>query len=81
MQQVKQVNMKGKVIMKNYVRTIKKSLLKKEGAGKEIIMEVGLAVVGVALLIIFREQLTNLVTSLLTNATTKINDLFSVTVG
>ncbi len=54
-----------------------KNLMKvKDDGGKEIIIEVGLAVIGVALLIVFRTQIANLVNSIVTRATNEINSLF-----
>lgn len=48
----------------------------KDCGGKEIIMEVGLAVIGVALLILFRSQVSTMVTTILGKATQKIETLF-----
>ena len=48
----------------------------KDNGGKEIIMEVGLAVIGVALLIVFRKQISDLTESLVKEASNKINALF-----
>lgn len=55
---------------------IKNMSLKKKFGGKEIIIEVGLAVVGVALLIVFREQATSLVKTLVSNTSSQISNLF-----
>lgn len=56
---------------------VSKFLSKKELGGKEIIVEVGLAVIAVALLLVFRTEINELVTTLISAATTKINDLFT----
>lgn len=49
---------------------------KKDNGGKEIIVEVGLAVIAVALLIIFRQAIANLTTTIVSNAQSKIIELF-----
>lgn len=54
----------------------KKELMVKDEGGKEIIVEVGLAVIGVALLLIFREEITTLVKELIGAAKNNINKLF-----
>ena len=56
---------------------LRKELMVKDEGGKEIIVEVGLAVIGVALLIVFRTAITNLVQSLITEATSNIRSLFN----
>jgi hypothetical protein len=48
----------------------------KDSGGKEIIIEIGLAVIGVALLIVYRNQIATLVKNLMANITTKINKMF-----
>lgn len=55
----------------------KKEMMVKDEGGKEIIVEVGLAVIAVALLIVFRNAITTLVTNLINNAERNINDLFT----
>ncbi len=55
---------------------LKKEMMVKDEGGKEIIVEVGLAVIGVALLIIFRDSVTGLVKTLINDATTNIQKLF-----
>ena len=55
---------------------LKKELMVKDEGGKEIIIEVGLAVIGVALLIIFRESITDLTQTLINEATVNIRKLF-----
>ena len=54
----------------------KKELMVKDEGGKEIIIEVGLAVIGVALLIVFRSAITNLTQTLINEATENIRSLF-----
>lgn len=55
---------------------LKKELMVKDEGGKEIIIEVGLAVIGVALLIVFRGAITDLTKTLINEATTNIRSLF-----
>ena len=55
---------------------MKRLFAKKDNGGKEIIVEVGLAVIAVALLIIFRQAIATLTTTIVTEASTKINELF-----
>lgn len=55
---------------------MRKLMSVKDCGGKEIIMEVGLAVIGVALLIVFRSQVSSMVTTILGKATEKIQALF-----
>lgn len=55
---------------------MKNMLTVKDCGGKEIIIEVGLAVIGVALLLIFKNQISNLVESLVTLASSNINKMF-----
>ena len=54
----------------------KKEMMIKDEGGKEIIVEVGLAVVAVALLLIFRDAITALVKNLINSAENNINRLF-----
>ena len=56
---------------------LKKELMVKDEGGKEIIIEVGLAVIGVALLIVFRNAITELTQTLINEATSNIRSLFS----
>lgn len=56
---------------------MKKLMVKDEG-GKEIIVEVGLAVISVALLIVYRAAITNLVTELVDECSKAIRSLFQV---
>lgn len=55
----------------------KKEMMVRDEGGKEIIVEVGLAVIGVALLVIFRETAIELVRDLINAAKTNISDLFT----
>lgn len=55
----------------------KKEMMVKDEGGKEIIVEVGLAVIAVALLIVFRGAVTTLVTNLINAAERNINNLFT----
>lgn len=61
---------------------MEKLMAVKDSGGKEVIMEVGLAVIGVALLILFRKHISELVSNILNTAENKINNLFDgATVG
>lgn len=53
--------------------------IKKDFGGKEIIAEVGLAVIAVALIIVFRGGLYTLVTSLVDLTQDNIEKLFTIT--
>lgn len=55
---------------------MKNMLAVKDCGGKEIIIEVGLAVIGVALLMVFKTQISNLVNNLVERASTNINNMF-----
>lgn len=55
---------------------LKKELMVKDEGGKEIIIEVGLAVIGVALLIVYRSAITELTQTLIDEATSNIRSLF-----
>ena len=63
-------------IMKVKTRAVKGKLFNKKRGSKELMIELGLAVVGVVLLIVFREQITNLITTLVTEVTSKIRAIF-----
>ena len=63
-------------IMKVKTRAVKGKLFNKKRGSKELMIELGLAVVGVVLLIVFREQITNLITTLVAQVTSKIKAIF-----
>ena len=54
-----------------------KFLMKKDGGDKAIVVEVGLAVIAVVLLVIFQEQMTTFITTLVSNMTTEIGNILS----
>ena len=56
---------------------LRKELMVKDEGGKEIIIEVGLAVIGVALLIVFRHSIVNLTQELISEAPNNIRFLFN----
>ena len=56
---------------------LRKELMLKDEGGKEIIIEVGLAVIGVSLLIVFRSAITDLTQTLINEATVNIRSLFN----
>lgn len=57
---------------------LKRELMVKDEGGKEIIIEVGLAVIGVALLIVYRAAIVNLVNELVSECTQTIRQLFKM---
>ena len=52
-------------------------ILRKDRGGKEIIAEIGLVVVAVTLLLIFRTQISGIISTIMTKASSEINSLFS----
>ena len=62
---------------KNRVQGIATSVMKKDKGGKEIIVELGLTVVAVALIVVFRTEIKELVDGIMTAATTTITRLFT----
>ena len=54
-----------------------KFLMKKDGGVKAIVVEVGLAVIAVVLLVIFQEQMSTFITTLVSNMTTEIGKILS----
>jgi hypothetical protein len=62
---------------KNKVQGIAATVKKADKGGKEIIVELGLTVVAVALIVVFREQIKTLVDGIMTQATTTITGLFN----
>ena len=69
-------NFKIKLINKMVGADIKNLFRTKKQGGKEIIIEVGLAVIGVALLVIFKDEVGDLITTLVTSVSDKIKALF-----
>ena len=58
-------------------KEVKAAVFGADKGGKEIIVELGLTDVAVALFDVFREQIKTLVDSIMTSATTTITGLFS----
>lgn len=54
------------------------ALAKKDHGGKEIIVELGLAAIAVALLLVYRTEINTLVTGIMSDATTAIGGLFTI---
>lgn len=54
-----------------------KVFMKKDHGGKEIIAEIGLVVVAVTLLLIFRTQISTIISTIMTKASNEIDGLFS----
>jgi hypothetical protein len=71
--------MEGKEMARAMVmmNLLKAKALKKKRGSKELMIELGLAIVGVVLLIVFREQISTLLQTLGTFVTEKIKGLFS----
>ena len=62
---------------KMMMNILKAKVLKKKRGSKELMIELELAIVGVVLLIVFREQISTLLQTLGTFVTEKIKGLFS----
>lgn len=69
----KAMNKANKVAQK-----VKESVMRTDKGGKEIIVELGLAGIAVALLIVYRGEINTLVTNIMTQATTAIQGLFTI---
>ena len=63
---------------KNKVQEMKAAVMAKDNGGKEIIVELGLAAIAVALLMVYRGQINTLVTGIMSQATTTIGNLFTI---
>ena len=61
---------------KMMMNILKAKVLKKKRGSKELMIELGLAIVGVVLLIVFREQISTLLQTLGSFVTEKIKVLF-----
>jgi len=53
-------------------------LMRKDKGGKEIIVEIGIAVIAVALLLIFRDKIKEVVTAVLDAAKLKIDAMMTI---
>lgn len=70
--------MKNLVIKaKSKAQEMKAAVLATDKGGKEIIVELGLTVVAVALIVVFRDQIKILVDNIMGQATTTITNLFN----
>ena len=63
---------------KNKAQEMKAAVMAKDNGGKEIIVELGLAAIAVALLVVYRGQINTLVTGIMGEATTAIIRLFTI---
>ena len=54
------------------------AVMAKDNGGKEIIVELGLAAIAVALLMVYRTEINGLVTGIMSQATTTIGNLFTI---
>ncbi len=62
---------------KTKAQEMKAAVLATDKGGKEIIVELGLTVVAVALIVVFRDQIKILVDNIMGQATTTITNLFN----
>ena len=63
---------------KNKAQEMKAAVMAKDKGGKEIIVELGLAAIAVALLLVYRTEVNTLVTGIMSQATTTIGNLFTI---
>ena len=63
---------------KNKAQEMKAAVMAKDNGGKEIIVELGLAAIAVALLMVYRTEANTLVTGIMSQATTTIGNLFTI---
>ena len=63
---------------KNKAQEMNAAVLAKDKGGKEIIVELGLAAIAVALLMVYRTEVNTLVTGIMSQATTTIGNLFTI---
>ena len=68
-------NLMNKVAAK--AKEVKAAVFGVDKGGKEIIVELGLTVVAVALIVVFRTQIKSLVDTIMSSATTTITGLFT----
>ncbi len=54
------------------------AVMAKDNGGKEIIVELGLAAIAVALLMVYRTEINGLVTGIMSQATATIGNLFTI---
>lgn len=66
------------VCAKNKAKKIVAAVMAKDNGGKEIIVELGLAAIAVALLLVYRTEINTLVTGIMSQATTTIGNLFTI---
>jgi len=67
-----------KVMAENATVKMKGKLLTKKRGGKEILMELGLSLVAVVLLILFRDQIKIVLETIIALVSTKIQALFTM---
>ncbi len=61
----------------NKAQEVKAAVLTTDKGGKEIIVELGLTVVAVALIVVFRTEIKTLIDNIMATATTTITNLFT----
>ena len=62
---------------KNKAQEMKAAMMASDKGGKEIIVELGLTVVAVALIVVFRTEIKGLVDIIMSTATSTISGLFT----
>lgn len=67
-----------KVMAENVTGKMKEKLLTKKRGGKEILMELGLSLVAVVLLILFRDQIKIVLETIIALVSAKIQALFTM---
>lgn len=58
------------------IKKLKEKMILKKNGGKEVFVELGLGIIGVVLLAIFKTQASNLVTSISTQISNAVSSLF-----
>lgn len=59
------------------MKKVKEKLFKKKRGDKSLIIELGLIAVGLALIVIFKNQLSSVITTICTQVTAKISEILS----
>ena len=62
---------------RNKAQEMKTAVMASDKGGKEIIVELGLTVVAVALIVVFRTEIKGLVDTIMSTATSTISGLFT----
>ena len=73
---MKNIIIKAQMTKMGMVDKLKSKMSIKKDGGKEILTELGLIIVGVVLLVLFRTQVTEIVSSIITKVGEQIKSLF-----